>query len=435
MKIHIVGIAGVMTASLAKELKKQGHQVTGSDQKKIFPPFSTLLKKAKISINKTPITKKIDLAIIGSSFKSFTNTKREFEEIKKLKIPYISATKYISNFLDSKNPVLVAGSFGKTTISSLLSWIFINAKIKTNYMFGGESLNKIDSLTKDNQAQYSILEADESINGLDKKAKFLYYSIKYLILTSSNWEHKESYKTEKENFNAFKQLISRLPKNGILVINELDPNAKKLSKFTKAKIVFYNANKNNFQFKTKLIGKHNYENILAAATLSLELGLDQKIIKKAISTYKGIKRRLQLVSNKNNTYFYDDFAQSKDRIKQVIDSVKSNFPKHTIKVFFEPHASFLQKKESLIGFGDAFNNVDEIVLGKINFSKKIDKNSRVTVKDFEKEIDKKLIYLPLNDEIKNYYLKTLKPYTILIHMSSGGLEGLKTFKEIIKNYV
>lgn len=434
MNIHIVGIAGVMTAPLAKELIKQGNKVTGSDQEKIYPPFSTLLKKEKIIINKTPINKDINLAIIGSSFKSFANTQREFEEIKKIKIPYISATEYISKFLDSKNPILVAGSFGKTTISSLLSWIFINARLKTNYMFGGESLNKIDSLSKNKQANYSILEADESINGLDIQAKFLYYPVKHLILTSSQWEHKDSYKTEEENFNAFKKLVSKLPKDGILVINKLDPNAEKLAKFTKAKVVFYNAsNKNNFQFETKLIGQHNYENILAAATLSLELGIDPKIIKKAISTYKGIKRRLQLIAHKNELYFYDDFAQSADRIKSAIESVKNHYPNYKIKVFFEPHASFLQNKSSLKNFGSAFAKADEVVFSKINFNKKIDKENRVTIQDFKRQIGDKLVYIPIYNDLLNYYLKNLKPKDILIHMSSGGLAGLKTLKAIIKS--
>jgi UDP-N-acetylmuramate: L-alanyl-gamma-D-glutamyl-meso-diaminopimelate ligase len=435
MHIHIVGIVGVMTAPLAKELIKQGNKVTGSDQEKIYPPFSTLLKKEKIVINKTSITKNIDLAIIGSSFKSFANTQKEFEEIKKLNIPYISATEYISKFLDSKNPILVAGSFGKTTISSLLSWIFFNAKLKTNYMFGGESLNKIDSLLKNNQADYSILEADESINGLDTQAKFLYYPVKYLILTSSQWEHKDSYKTEEKNFNAFKKLVSKLPKDGILVINKLDFNAKKLANFTKAKVVFYNASdKNNFQFETKLIGQHNYENILAATTLSLELGIDPKIIKKAISTYKGIKRRLQLIAHKNNIYFYDDFAQSADRIKSAIESVKNHYPNYKIKVFFEPHASFLQNKDSLKNFGSAFAKANKVVFSKINFNKKIDKQNRVTIQDFKNQIGDKLIYIPIYNDLLNYYLKNLKPHDILIHMSSGGLAGLKTFKTIIKNF-
>lgn len=434
MNIHIIGVAGVMTAPLAKQLKLQGHTITGSDQVKIYPPFSNILKKEKIPVNKTPITKKIDLAIIGSSFKSFSNTKKEFEEIKKLKIPYISATKYISGFLKSKNPILVAGSFGKTTITSVLAWIFTKANLNPNYMFGGESLNKINSLNKSKETDWSILEADESINGLDKRAKFLYYPVKYLILTSSNWEHKDSYKTEKENFNAFKKLVSKLPKNGILVINKSDPNARKLSKFTKAKIITYNSSKKiDFQFKTKLIGKHNYENILAATTLSLALNINPEIIKKAIQTYKGIKRRLELVSQKKNILFYDDFAQSPERIKQTIKSIKNNYPDHKIKVFFEPHASFLQNKNSLKKFGKSFENANEVIFGKISFNKKINKEDRVSIKDFKNEIGKKLIYVPINDDLINYFLKTLKPYDILIHMSSGGLEGLKTFKKVIKS--
>ena len=137
MNIHIVGIAGSMTAPLAIALKKQGHHVTGSDQQRIYPPFSTQLKNAKIPINKTSINKKIDLAIIGSSYLAFSHTKEEFLEIKAQKIPYLSATKYISQFLIKQNSILVAGSYGKTTISAALCYLFTKAKFNPSYMFGG----------------------------------------------------------------------------------------------------------------------------------------------------------------------------------------------------------------------------------------------------------------------------------------------------------
>ena len=420
MHIHIIGIAGTMTASLAKALQKQGHFVTGSDQEKIYPPVSNILESAKITINNTPIAQNIDLAIVGSSYKAFARTREEFEQIKKLKIPFISATEYIAKYIGKTNSILVAGSYGKTTITSLLVWIFKKANLNPSYMFGGQAINNFDSL-EINSSDWSIIEADESINGLDTQAKFLYYPVKYLVLTSANWEHKDSYQSESDNFEAFKNLVKKLPENGLLLINSTDINAKKLSQYSKAKVLTY----------TPPPGPYNLGNILAATTLSLELKINPQIIQEAVASFQGIKRRLELIKQKNNIRFFDDFAQSAPRITSAISSIKQSFPGHQIKIFFEPNASFLQNKKSLMGFSEAFSESCEVVLGKIKYNRNADKKNRVTASDFQKEIGPKLIYLPLETDIIKHYQQSLKQNDILIHMSSGGLSGLKTFNKII----
>ncbi len=455
MHIHILGIAGTMTASLAVALKKEGNIVTGSDQKKIYPPVSTLLEKAKININSTKISKKIDLAIIGSSFSSFQKTKEEFEQIKKLKIKYVSASVFIAQNLIKENSILIAGTYGKTTISSLISWIFDQSNLNPNYMFGGEAINRFPA-TNISSSDWSIIEADESIHGLDTKAKFLYYPVKYLLLTSADWEHKDSYKTEIENFNAFKELVTNLPKDGILFINSNGFHTKELSLYSKAKIITYNSPTSNYyikqikikkdysilfcktprgiiQIKTKLIGNFNFENILAAITIADTFNLKITNIKKAILNFKGIKRRIEQISNKNNILIFDDFAQSANRVKSTLEAIHSHFPKKNIKVLYQPHASFIQYKESLKDFKNAFSETSQVVLAQLNYQKNIDKNRRSTVKDFKDIIGDKLIYLPTDKEIIKFYKKSLKKNDILINMSSGGFYGNKMIKSIINS--
>ena len=456
MHIHIVGIAGTMTAPLAANLKKRGVYITGSDQDKIYPPVSTILKKSDILINSIDINTNIDLAIIGSSYLSFDKTKKEFNQIKKIKIPYISATKYLAQNLIKENSILIAGSFGKTTITSLLSWIFIKAKKDPSYMFGGYSKNKIESLNF-SSSNWSIVEADESINGLDKKAKFLYYPVKHLILTSADWEHKDSYPNKLKNFKAFKKLIINIPNDGTLLINSNGHQTKKLSLYSKAKIITYNSPKSDYfiekndihhdltnilihtpkgplPIQTTLIGQFNFENILAAVSLADHLGINFRIIQKAVFSYRGVKRRLELIDNLHNILFFEDFAQSANRIKSTIDALKTHFPDKLIKVFFQPHASFTQYKTNLIGLRKAFYKADEVVLGPIRFNPKIDKKSRTTAKDFKKEIGSKLIYIPIEKEITTYYIHQLSSNDILVHMSSGGLSGNKIIKSIIKHF-
>lgn len=456
MRIHIISIAGIMTAPLAVDLKKRDNYITGSDQDKIYPPVSTLLKKADIPINSTEISSKIDFVIVGSSYRSFKRTRDEFNEVKKLKIPYISATEYIAENIAKENSILIAGSYGKSTITSLLAWIFRLNKKKPSYMFGAYPKNRYDSLNI-TLSDWSIIEADESINGLDKQAKFLYYPVNHLILTSADWEHKDSYSDELKNFNAFKQLILNVPKEGTLLINSSGHNTKKLSIYSKAELITYNSNDSDYfiekikknksltnlvihtprgliSVQSRLIGKFNFENILAAVALSDHLNIPFRNIQKAIFTYRGIKRRLELIDNKKNILFFDDFAQSKKRIQSTINALKDHFPNKKIKIFFQPHASFLQYKKSLISLNLAFKLADHIVLGPLKFNSKIDKKNRNTAKDFKKKIGEKLTYIPIEKDIVDYYIHHLSSNDILVYMSSGGSSGNRVIKSIIKHF-
>ena len=428
MKIHILGIAGTMTAPLAIELKRLGHQVSGSDQEKIYPPFSYLLKRAKIPINFTPISPQLDLCIIGSSFKSFSQTRQEYQQILSQKIPYISATKYIAQNIGKKNTILVAGSFGKTTITSLLVWIFNQARLNPSYMFGGTSLNRLPSL-KMSSSEWSIIEADESINGLDEQAKFLIYPVKYLIITSANWEHKESYKTETDNQLAFQKLIKKVPKNGLIIYNPQDQNLCQLVSLAKCPVVPYNF---DLKFKTRLLGNYNKDNIFAVYTLCQKLGLADYLIQKGIQSYKGITRRLQLLKICQEIHFYDDFSQSVNRLKPTINTIKNLHPQKPIKVFYEPHATFTQHPDFVSELKNAFQDTAEVVLSQINYN--LNLTNKTTAKDFKTAIGNKLLYLPLSKDIYNHYITTLKPQDILIHFSSGGLEGLKIFKKVISHF-
>ncbi|MFA6250383.1 MAG: Mur ligase domain-containing protein [Candidatus Shapirobacteria bacterium] len=431
MKIHILGIAGTMTAPLAVELKKQGHTVSGSDQEKIYPPISTLLQRNHIPLNTQPVNDTVDLFIIGSSFRSFSQTKKEFAEIKKLHFPYISATRFITKNIGRKNTILVAGAYGKTTISSLLVWVLTKLGLNPSYMFGGFSLNRIPSL-KITNSDWAVIEADESINGLDTKAKFLYYPVRHLIVTSCDWEHKESYPTAEANLEAFSRLIKHVPKTGLIVYRQQSSSLPALVNQSTTPSFPYQL-PSDHKFATPLLGDFNQENIEAVLTLCRLLGFNEKNVVAAISSYKGIARRLQLLSSINSIYFYDDFSQSPLRIKSSIEAIKNHHPDCQIKVFLEPHATFLQNTLGLNNLAGALSQVSEIVLSRIKFSGKIPPSDRVTLKSFKHELKDKLIYLPLYTDICQHYHQTLKPHTVLVHFSSGGKEGLETFKRIINN--
>lgn len=422
--IHILGIAGVMTAPLAVALVKKGYLVTGSDQEKIYPPVSDLI--VDISINKTVINHSIDLAIIGSSYLSFERCVEEFEQIKKLNIPYISATNYLAQNLVKTNSVLIAGSYGKTTISALVSWILKKNHFKPSYFFGGQLIDNTPSLSF-NSSDWSVVEADESVNGLDTQAKFLHYPAKYVILTSTDWEHKESYSSAEANFESFRQLVKKIPADGALIYNQACPDILKLLPDCVGQSIPYFPTQ---KFPGNLVGQHNQQNISAAFTLCRQLNLDQKSILEAIASFPGIKRRLEKLFSENNIYIYDDFAQSACRVKSALEALHFSHPHSHLKVYFEPHASFLQNQSSLPEFSKIYDLIDSFILGKISFSKNIAADKRVSAKDWQNIFTNKFHYLPTNDSVTDYLNTNLHSGDLLIHFSSGGLDGLNNLKTV-----
>jgi UDP-N-acetylmuramate: L-alanyl-gamma-D-glutamyl-meso-diaminopimelate ligase len=430
LKIHILAIAGAMTHALALELKRQGHQVSGCDQDKIYPPFSTNLQNAGIPINQTPIDSSLDLIIVGAAYKNIPRATQEFIQVQEQHLPYISATQYLAKHLAQDNSILIAGSYGKTTITALITQILIQAKFQPSYFIGSQLIDPIPSLHFDTSS-WSVLEADESINGLDCQAKFLYYPVKHAIITSVNWEHRDSYSSFEQNLDAYRQLILRIPADGILVYNPRDLDLVQLISQCRGKAVPYDFSLNP---TSQLLGDYNRDNSLAAATLAKLLDIDQITINTAIANFKGVKRRLEKLAAIKDIIFYDDFAQAPNRVESALKAILQRYPHHRLKVFFEPHASFLQTPLALTDFPQAFSSVSEIVLARIPFKKEVNKASRVTAKTYQDLLGSKLRYLPLYDEIEKHYQTTLQPGDILIHFSSGGLDGQTTLEHLIKHY-
>lgn len=430
MNIHILGIAGTMTTPLALALKKAGHHVTGSDQTNIYPPFSTQLHRFKIPINPNLKLINPNLIIVGSAFKKFNHTRTEFKFFKNKKIPYISATKYIADNLIKSNSILVAGSYGKTTITAALSWILTKTGHDPSYFFGGQSKNRFPSL-RFSSSDWSVVEADESKNGLDTQAKFLYYPVKYLILTSSRWEHHDSYQSETENQESFIKLIKRLPPDGLLVYNAQDPSTKFLIKYAQCKSVDYSLYTSKHPF---LFGQHNQNNLAACVTLCPNLGISLQKTDFYLQKFKGIKRRLELVSTIKNTYFYDDFAQSPKRIKESLMAIREKHPQRKILVIFEAHATFLQYISSIANINEALKPATKVFLSKLSYNANLPKSVRTTSFDYKQALGAKLNYLPIYSDLQNSVLSFLGPGDVLVHFSSGGLSGLKTFKQIINKF-
>lgn len=243
-KLHVIGICGVATSALAIAFHKKGVMVSGSD-KGFFPPVSTELEKQGVKFYAGwhpenmfggEFSKDDCIVIVGTASGS-TNPELSFAKENNLQI--YSFPEAIGNFFTSKRNIVCAGTWGKTSSSALLSFIFEKAKLNPSYMFGGVSLSH-DSSAKISDGNFSIFEGDEyKSSPTDLRAKFFHYRATDLLLSAVSWDHADLYPTEQQYFDAFKKLIQSLPDNGIVVTCKDRKENTDILKYYKGKIIYY----------------------------------------------------------------------------------------------------------------------------------------------------------------------------------------------------
>ncbi len=213
-KAYFIGVAGKTMGPLAKAFKDLGWDVSGSDHKGIYPPISSYLMKNKISYIEGYEAKNVpqdaDLVVAGRSALMVDDHNAEYFKAKALNLPIFSYPEVLRKYLIKKNSIVVAGTYGKTTISSLVTWILINAGLNPSFMVGGIPLNMEDGV-KITNSEYSVVEGDEPPALFpDDTPKFMFYKPKYLLLTATYWDHPEVFKTKEAYLNAFIKLMKLL---------------------------------------------------------------------------------------------------------------------------------------------------------------------------------------------------------------------------------
>lgn len=344
-KIHFIGICGVAMSALAIAFKKAGFEVSGSDVG-FFPPVSTNLEKHNIKFypgwhvdkmleNGTP-----DLVIVGNVASS---TNPEWLYVQEQKLNYKSYPEVIKEFFVKPNSIVCAGTYGKTTTSSLLTWILKQNNFAPSYMFGGISLNNIPA-AEITDSEYSVLEGDEyKSSRWDNGPKFAHYSPTHLLLTAVEWDHADVYPTKKLYFDVFQKLVNSVPKNGLIVASEQISDIR----YHISDIITYGkSQKNNYQYsnikQTKngiefeishnaicylvsasMFGEYNAENITGAFALAHQIGIPADKITSAIASFKNIKRRLEKRYDSDITVF-DDIAHSPAKVKGVLATLRAH---------------------------------------------------------------------------------------------------------------
>ena len=424
--IHFVGIGGIGMSGLALIMNGLGFKVQGSDIIKNRNIERLQEKKIKVfQKHKKKNIYKTTILVISSAIKS---DNPELIEAKKLKLPIYKRGEMLGHIVSLMRNVVVTGSHGKTTTTSLISNIFTQAKLDPTIINGG-ILNSFGNSAKLGKSNWCIIESDES------DGSFLKIPFTYSIITNIDAEHLDYYKSLKNLKKNFSQFLEKIPSlgKGFLCID--DQNIREILKTTKNKNFYtYGINKNsNFQIKNisqkinfssfdikinipgnkriiknikvPLIGIHNIKNVTSAVAVAFSIGISEKIIKKGLIEFKGVQRRFSFLFKYNNAIFIDDYAHHPTEISSVLEGVNEVYNKKEIICVFQPHR--ISRVKSLkMEFSKCFKKADTVILCPIykanenlklgfsysSFAKLIIKNSKVKLININNEIElKKLI--------------------------------------------
>ena len=444
-KIHFVGIGGIGMSGLAQIMKTMGFNVQGSDL--ATSKNVERCKKIGIKIFKKHSKNNIKNCTVIVKSSAIKNNNPEILEARKRKINVLKRAEMLAQVVSLKTNIVVTGSHGKTTTTSLISRILSLAKFDPTIINGGV-INSFKSNAKLGSSKWAVLEADES------DGSFLSFPINYSIVTNLDKEHLDFYKNFKNLKNSFIEFLNKTPSFGKSFICIDDKELKKLAQKLKNKnILTYGFSKNaNFRIfnpvykkdystfnlkvsepgvkiklikgiKLNLIGQYNILNSVAAIAVSLHIGINTKTIKKALKKFTGIQRRLTKVFSIDGVEFYDDYAHHPTEIKAVLKSLKTTSNGRKIVSVFQPHR-FSRLKLLKKDFSSAFKNSDLVILLPVySAGEKIDKqyNPISFSKLIAKHSNSQVIIANDEYDLKKFFNKNLFNNEIVVCMGAGSI--------------
>ncbi len=470
--VHFIGIAGSAIAPLAVMMGNLGWRVTGSEHNRVWEPAKSLLARNEIKYTEMEydlsLVRNADLVIIGNSALLSDTDHPEFIEAQKLNkeiqpFPYL-----VGKFITKDKSIVITGSYGKSSITSAVAYILDKLGKKPAFMLGGKPLDFSEGVRAGLDTQYSVVEGDEYISAMnfDMKAKFLYYEPKYTLITSLKWDHADLYRTLDDYVEAFRKLVLYTEQNqGAILFNANGENMDKLQldKYNLPKS-FYSMEdveiayaqrgyiatdistdggftvlikecgkcRSLGKFKTRLIGIHNIENMLAAVAMvhqTCESDLDIVQLQNAVQSFSGVSRRLEIVGKTlKGALLVDDFAHSPVKAKATLTALRQRYPDKKILAIYYPRLSLNQNRETLKWYPGCFDAADEVIVPRIIAKKDTPREDRVYGKDIVEAIGKSnpnVKYMPIEESMIEYVLENSDEETIIVIMSAGGIDEVK----------
>ncbi|HTA24922.1 MAG TPA: UDP-N-acetylmuramate:L-alanyl-gamma-D-glutamyl-meso-diaminopimelate ligase [Terriglobales bacterium] len=451
--IHLIGICGTAMASLAGMLEKRGFRVTGSDAA-AYPPMSDFLTSLGISVHQPFAVKNLeprpDLVVVGNVI---SRGNVELEQILDQHIPFASLPQVLHDeFLRGKEVLVVAGTHGKTTTTSILAWIFQSAGLQPSFLIGGIAEN-FGSSFQLGEGKHFILEGDEYDTAFfDKGPKFLHYFPDAVILTSVEFDHADIYKDLDAVETAFKRLVNLIPKRGRIIGFDNGESIDHCLAHAFCPIERYGSSPQatwqivdlrldpartswtvlrdgkpwaNFDFP--LAGEYNVWNATAAAALAASCGIDTVEISAALKTFKSVKRRLEIRATINGVTIIDDFAHHPTAIAGTLKALRSRYPDSRLWVILEPRSNTLRRNVFQHDLARSLALADEVVVAEVFKSEAIPAAERLDLAAVASDIKKhgrRARIVPTVDGIVQLVAPELRAGDVVAILSNGGFGGI-----------
>jgi UDP-N-acetylmuramate: L-alanyl-gamma-D-glutamyl-meso-diaminopimelate ligase len=458
--IHLIGICGTAMASLAGMLKQKGFQVTGSDAA-AYPPMSGFLSDLGIPVAQPFDAKNLEprpeLVVIGNAI---SRGNVELEYVLDQRIPFCSLPQLLHDeFLKGKEVLVVAGTHGKTTTTSMLAWIFHSAGFDPSFLIGGIAEN-FGSSFRLGTGKYFILEGDEYDTAFfDKGPKFLHYFPDAIILTSVEFDHADIYKDLDAVETAFRRLVNLIPRRGRIIAfdgvegehtespslerclakafcpverygtgaaaNWKVPNLR-LDPGRTTWTVEHNG-KPWAEFEFAVAGEYNVWNATAAVALASSCGITTDQIAAALKTFKSVKRRLEVKAQVHGITIIDDFAHHPTAIAGTLKALRARYPGSRLWAILEPRSNTLRRRVLQSDLARSLAQADQIVVANVFRSEAVPENERLELPALASEIEHNgspARLLADADAIVQTIAPELRSGDVVAILSNGGFGGI-----------
>jgi UDP-N-acetylmuramate: L-alanyl-gamma-D-glutamyl-meso-diaminopimelate ligase len=458
--IHLIGICGTAMASLAGMLKERGFRVTGSDAA-AYPPMSDFLRGLGIPVaqpfDPRNLEPRPDLVVVGNAM---SRGNVELELVLDQRIDFCSLPQLLHDeFLRRKEVLVVAGTHGKTTTTSMLAWIFHSVGLDPSFLIGGIAENFGSSFHL-GQGKHFILEGDEYDTAFfDKGPKFLHYFPDAIILTSVEFDHADIYKDLDAVETAFKRLANLIPRRGRIVAFDgvasdatESPSLERCLAKAFCPVERYGAGpRANWQvanlrldpgrtswtvlrngeswgdFEFSLAGEYNVWNATAAAALAASCGISKEAIAEALKTFKSVKRRLEVKAQVNGITIIDDFAHHPTAIAGTLKALRSRYAGARLWAILEPRSNTLRRRVLQSDLARSLALADEVVVAGVFRSDAVPENERLELPALASEIERsghRARLLPDADAIVQTVAPEMRSGDVVAILSNGGFGGI-----------
>ncbi|HVH25617.1 MAG TPA: UDP-N-acetylmuramate:L-alanyl-gamma-D-glutamyl-meso-diaminopimelate ligase [Vicinamibacterales bacterium] len=463
-RVHIIGICGTATATLAALLKRKGLDVRGSDQD-VYPPMSDFLAVEGIpalsGYRADHITDDLDLVIVGNAI---SRGNIELEEVLDRKVRYCSLPEAIrEHFLWGAHSIVIAGTHGKTTTTALTGWVLTAGGADPSVLVGGIARNfgEHGSSYRVGKGRDFVIEGDEYDSAFfDKTAKFLKYLPDIAVINNVEFDHADIYADLESVTLAFRRLVNLVPRRGLLLLGADSGRARELAAAARSRVETFGTSEGldwqahdlesaagTTTFKVRrqgapygsfvipLVGAHNVRNATAAIAVAAAVGIGAERVAEGLRRFAGVKRRLEVVGEADGVTIYDDFAHHPTAVAETLSGLRSAYPDKRIWAVFEPRSASSCRRVFQEAFAEAFGPASEVLIAPV-YRSTLPEAERLSVPQLVHDLTRRGLSAREAASIDDIVAEIVREHRsgdLVVLMSNGGFGGIhkKLFQALV----